>query len=419
MSKKSDKMPSCDFSHKMKVEGDEGVGISLTGNVSMDDFELLKVLGKGAYGKVFQARKIHGQHQGQLYALKSVNKSRIASSQTDIRHTKAERDVLVRTDHPFIVKLYFAFETSKRLYLVQEFCRGGELFRRMEVERMMLEEHARFYLSQIVCALEYLHSIDIVYRDLKTENVMLDEAGHVKLIDFGLSKLNMNEGALTNTFCGTVEYMAPEVVTRSPGYSKPADWWSFGIFTFDLLTGRSPFHSNRGKQETKERILRGKFHTPAFLTPQAQDMIRRLLRRPVDRRLGSKDGAIEIKSHEFFNGICWDKVLKRDYEPPFVPILSSEDDVSNFDTRFTSKSPRESDCVGTRNGNNSAQEPEQEPEQHMFKDFDWISPELLSSHLESSSDKSRQVPSQQPNTDNGASNLTDEIQDLRIRGYGD
>jgi len=213
--------------------------------------------------------------------------------------------------------------------------------------------------------------------------------------------------------------MAPEVVTRSPGYSKPADWWSFGIFTFDLLTGRSPFHSNRGKQETKERILRGKFHTPAFLTPQAQDMIRRLLRRPVDRRLGSKDGAIEIKSHEFFNGICWDKVLKRDYEPPFVPILSSEDDVSNFDTRFTSKSPRESDCVATRNGNNSAQEPEQEPEQHMFKDFDWISPELLSSHLESSSDKSRQVPSQQPNTDNGASNLTDEIQDLRIRGYGD
>jgi serine/threonine protein kinase len=152
-----------------------------------------------------------------------------------------------------------------------------------------------------------------------------------------------------------VEYMAPEVVTRSPGYSKPADWWSFGIFTFDLLTGRSPFHSNRGKQETKERILRGKFHTPAFLTPQAQDMIRRLLRRPVDRRLGSKDGAIEIKSHEFFAGICWDKVLKRDYEPPFVPILSSEDDVSNFDTRFTSKSPRESDDMGGRNGNNSAQ----------------------------------------------------------------
>ena len=147
-----------------------------------------------------------------------------------------------------------------------------------------------------------------------------------------------------------VEYMAPEVVTRSPGYSKPADWWSFGIFTFDLLTGRSPFHSNRGKQETKERILRGKFHTPAFLTPMAQDLIRRLLRRPVERRLGSKDGAEEIKSHEFFNDVCWDRVLNRDYEPPFIPTLSSDDDVSNFDTRFTSKSPRESDDV--KNGQN-------------------------------------------------------------------
>ena len=188
-------MPSCDF--KMKVDSD---------CVHLEDFKLLKVLGKGAYGKVFQARKIRGCHAGSLFAIKSVNKSRIASSQTDIRHTKAERDVLVRTDHPFIVKLHYAFETSSRLYLVQEFCRGGELFRRMEVERMMLEDHARFYLCEIVCALEYLHSMDIIYRDLKTENVMLDEEGHVKLIDFGLSKLGMAEGALTNTFCGTGEF---------------------------------------------------------------------------------------------------------------------------------------------------------------------------------------------------------------------
>lgn len=381
-------------------------------NVSIADFALLKVLGKGAYGKVFQARKVHGIHQGQLFAIKSVNKSRIASSQTDMRHTKAERDVLVKTDHPFIVKLYFAFETTKRLYLVQEFCRGGELFRRMEVERMMLEEHAKFYLSQIVCALEYLHSIDIVYRDLKTENVMLDQDGHVKLIDFGLSKLGMNDGVLTNTFCGTVEYMAPEVVTRTPGYTKPADWWSFGIFTFDLLTGRSPFHSNRGKQETKERILRGKFHTPAFLTPQAQDLIRRLLRRPVDRRLGSKEGAIEIKSHDFFHGMIWEKVLKRDYEPPFVPTLTSDDDVSNFDTRFTSKSPRESDVT---NGSNTAASASnghsaaEKEEPYMFKDFDYISPEL-------DQDKDIAIDADHDADSRG---LPDDMQDLRIRGYGD
>ena len=161
---------------------------------------------------------------------------------------------------------------------------------------------------------------------------------------------------LENPLLFAVEYMAPEVVMRNPGYSKPADWWSFGIFTFDLLTGRSPFHSNRGKQETKERILRGKFHTPAFLTPQAQDLIRRLLRRPVERRLGSKEGAMEIKKHEFFTGVCWEKVLKRGYEPPFVPTLTSDDDVSNFDTRFTSKSPRESDAVHSSNGQKTAKD---------------------------------------------------------------
>ena len=154
-----------------------------------------------------------------------------------------------------------------------------------------------------------------------------------------------------------VEYMAPEVVTRSPGYNKPADWWSFGIFTFDLLTGRSPFHSNRGKQETKERILRGKFHTPAFLTPQAQDLIRRLLRRPVERRLGSKDGATEVKNHDFFGATCWEKVLKKGYKPPFVPSFNGDDDVSNFDARFTSKSPRESDAnnSNTVNGKSNLQ----------------------------------------------------------------
>lgn len=347
------------------IDGSSGVGL--------EDFAFLKLLGKGAYGKVFQARKIRGPHAGKLFAIKSVNKSRIVSSQTDMRHTKAERDVLVRTDHPFIVKLQYAFVTKTRLYLVQEFCRGGELFRRMEVERMMLEDHARFYLSEIVCALEYLHDRDIVYRDLKTENVMLDQHGHVKLIDFGLSKLGMTEGNLTNTFCGTVEYMAPEVVARSPGYTKPADWWSFGIFTFDLLTGRSPFHSYKGKVETKDRIMKGKFQPPAFLTPAAIDLIRRLLRRPVDKRLGSVNGARDVKNHEFFNEVCWETVINKGYEPPFVPTLCSEDDVSNFDQRFTSKSPRESDNYGER----SEKKAETIPDDHLFAGFDYVSPEML------------------------------------------
>lgn len=313
--------------------------------VGISDFEILNVLGKGAYGKVYQVRKLSGQHAMETFAMKSVNKTRIVDSNTDLRHTRTERDVLALVDHPFLVKMYYAFETSRRLYFVQEFCRGGELFRLMETERMLMEDPAKFYICEIVCALEYLHSLNIVYRDLKTENIMLDEEGHIKLIDFGLSKIfESDEEHLTTTFCGTVEYMAPEVVIKNPGHGKPADWWSLGIFTFDLLTGRSPFHSNRGKKETKERIIKAKFTIPAFITPNAQDLIRAFLRKMVTRRLGSNRGAEEVKEHRFFEGINWDKVVQRGYKPPFLPPRLSDTDVSQFDPRFTSRTPKESEC---------------------------------------------------------------------------
>lgn len=341
---------------------------------SINDFQILKVLGKGAYGKVYQVRKISGPGSGQIYAMKAMNKSRICGSKTDVRHTKAERNVLVSVNNdsnPFIVRLHFAFETERRLYLVQEFCCGGELFRRMEFERLMLEKDAIFYLSEIVIALEYLHSKGIVYRDLKTENVMLDKEGHVKLIDFGLSKMGMFDETLTNTFCGTVEYMAPEVILRTGGYGKPADWWSLGIFTFDLLTGRSPFHSNQGKHVTKERILRGKFPTPKILTPEAGDFIRKLLRKAASKRLGTQ-GAWEVKEHGFFNGIDWNMVAGKQYKPPFEPHVVNETDVQHFDEQFTSRSPRES----------NDQPPNAKPDNTKtvvniadvsFEDFDYVS----------------------------------------------
>jgi len=366
----------CDKVRQVDPEPEKGSSASGGGSaghirVSMDDFQILKVLGKGAYGKVFQVRKTKGPGSPQIYAMKAMDKSRICGSRTDVRHTKAERNVLVSVDHPFIVRLKFAFETPKRLYLVQEFCCGGELFRRMEVERLMVESVAKFYLQEIILALEYLHSLDIVYRDLKTENVMLDKEGHVKLIDFGLSKTDMKDDSLTHTFCGTVEYMAPEVILKDPGYGKPADWWSFGVFTFDLLTGRSPFHSNQGKHATKERILKGKFATPRVITPDANDFVRKLLRRPVDRRLGTKDGADELKAHPFFRDTDWDRVLEGDYPPPYLPEVSSETDVQNFDTMFTSRTPRES--------NNTSLTPEtQEAVDGLrFEDFDYVAGEFL------------------------------------------
>ena len=339
--------------------------------MAIDEFEILKVLGKGAYGKVYQVRKVTGVDKDTIYALKSVNKARIIDSRTDTRHTRAERDVLALVDHPFLIKMFYAFESKERLYFVQEFCRGGELFRLMETERMLLEEHALFYLCEIVCALEYLHDLNIVYRDLKTENIMLDSEGHIKLIDFGLSKIFENDVSLTTTFCGTVEYMAPEVVIKNPGHGKPADWWSFGIFMFDLLTGRSPFSSNKGKKETKERILRAKFTIPAFVTPEAMDLIRRLLRKNVDRRLGSNGGADEVKAHGFFKGIDWEKVYKKEYTPPHIPSLNPTDysDVSQFDPRFTSRTPVESVCKENK--------VVADPPAVLFKDFDYTAPECL------------------------------------------
>jgi p70 ribosomal S6 kinase len=191
--------------------------------------------------------------------------------------------------------------------------------------------------------------------------------------------------------------MAPEVVSKGNGYSKPSDWWSFGVFTYDLLTGRSPFYSNRGKAETKNRILHGKLILPIYVTRDAQDLIKKLLRRPVARRLGTTEDAVEIKSHVFFKEINWDDVANKRLKPPFVPSVSSQDDVSHFDLRFTSKaisreSDERSDVATKENGNE-----EEKEEVCLFPDFDYISPEMLTRHLE---DKIL------------------NLQDMRIRGYG-
>ncbi len=406
--------------------------LSGSGAASMDDFEILKVLGKGAYGKVFQARKCTGRDAGTIYALKSVSKARIGNSRTDLRHTRTERDVLVRVKHPFLVRIHYAFETVHKLYFVQEFMRGGELFRLMESERLLVEPEARFYLCEIALALEYLHSLNIVYRDLKTENIMLDAEGHIKLIDFGLSKMLGSEEELTQTFCGTVEYMAPEVVMRAPGHGLPADWWSFGVFAFDLLTGRSPFHSVKGKKETKERILRGKFSVPSFVTHEAGDLIRRLLRRNAARRLGGgPDGAAEVMAHAFFSDVDWARVRRRGYDPPHVPGFrnaSDPTDVSQFDPRFTSCSTRESTCKGGKGL--AAATPQNGvygccPHAKMFGDFDYVAEDTDDDEedpfeTDSSSDDSGLKYEEGESSEEGEeTSAAKNMDELCIRDHGD
>lgn len=336
------------------------------GKTGPNDFELRRVLGKGGYGKVFQVRKCTGKDAGDFFAMKVLHKAAIIRNQKDTAHTKAERNILEAVKHPFIVGLSYAFQTDGKLYLILEYLSGGELFMHLEREGIFLEDTACFYLAEIILALQHLHRLGIIYRDLKPENILLDAQGHVKLTDFGLCKEHIQEGIVTHTFCGTIEYMAPEILTRS-GHGKAVDWWSLGALMYDMLTGAPPFTADNRKK-TIEKILKGRVLLPPYLTPDARDLIRKLLKRQVTQRLGSssEDGDA-IKRHNFFKHITWSDVLCRKLEPPFKPILSSEDDVSQFDTKFTRQTPVDSpeESILSESAN------------LIFKGFTYVAPSIL------------------------------------------
>lgn len=305
------------------------------------DFELLKVLGKGGYGKVFQVRKVSGQNAGKVFAMKVLRKASIVLNQKDTAHTKAERNILEAVKHPFIVDLVYAFQTGGKLYLILEYLSGGELFMHLEREGIFLEEPATFYTSEIVLALQHLHQQGIIYRDLKPENILLDCKGHIKLTDFGLCKEAIDDNTLTHTFCGTVEYMAPEILSRT-GHGRAVDWWSLGALLFDMLTGSPPFTAG-SRKKTMEKILKARPELPSYLTNEAKDLIRRLLKKRVDMRLGAgPTDAEEIKRHPFFRHVNWNDVADRRLDPPIKPILDGDDDASQFDTQFTRQPPVDS-----------------------------------------------------------------------------
>ncbi|ODM87914.1 Ribosomal protein S6 kinase beta-1 [Orchesella cincta] len=305
------------------------------------DFQLLKVLGKGGYGTVFQVKKCGGKDTGKIFAMKVLKKAKIVRNSKDTAHTKAERNILEAVKHPFIVDLKYAFQTGGKLYLIMEYLSGGELFMHLEREGVFLEDTACFYVSEITLALEHLHKQGIIYRDLKPENILLDVNGHVKLTDFGLCKEEIAEDGVTHTFCGTIEYMAPEILLRC-GHGKAVDWWSLGALMHDMLIGAPPFTANN-REKTIQKILKGKLNLPPYLTHDAMDLIRKLLKRQGKERLGyGTQDAVAIKSHPFFKGVNWDDVAAKRLEPPFKPSLVSDEDTSLFDTRFTKQPPVDS-----------------------------------------------------------------------------
>ncbi|KAJ1723366.1 Serine/threonine-protein kinase, partial [Coemansia erecta] len=303
--------------------------------LNIEQFDLLKVIGKGSFGKVMQVRK---RDSNRIYAMKILSKSKIVM-RSEVAHTLAERNVLAKINHPFIVPLKFSFQTPEKLYLVLAFINGGELFHHLQREGRFDQHRSRFYAAELLSALDCLHSYNVVYRDLKPENILLDYSGHIALCDFGLCKLNMGDNETTNTFCGTPEYLAPELL-QGRGYTKTVDWWTFGVLLYEMMTGLPPFY-DENVNEMYRRILEDELVFPQETGNRAKSLLRGLLQRDPRRRLGN-NGAAEIKEQPFFAEINWDYLIGKQYEPPFKPSVASANDTSNFDEEFTAEPPQDS-----------------------------------------------------------------------------
>ncbi|XP_071488974.1 ribosomal protein S6 kinase alpha-5-like [Diadema antillarum] len=323
---------------------------NLTGHaekVGRENFELLKVLGTGAYGKVFLVRKVGSHNNGKLFAMKVLKKATIVQKAKTAEHTMTERQVLeaVRSC-PFLVTLHYAFQTDSKLNLILDYVSGGELFTHLYQREHFRESEVKIYIAEIVIALDCLHQLGIIYRDIKLENILLDKDGHVVLTDFGLSKEFLpNTDGKAYSFCGTIEYMAPEVVRGgSKGHDKSVDWWSLGVLTYELLTGASPFtvEGERNSQsEISQRILTCHPPMPSTFSKEVRDFINKLLIKDSQKRLGHQ-GVEEIKEHPFFKSLNWDDIAAKKVPPPFRPHINGELDTSNFAEEFTSLIPADS-----------------------------------------------------------------------------
>lgn len=296
-----------------------------------DDFTPLKVLGKGGYGKVMLVRQ---NSTGRLFAQKQLKKASMVIRAKTVEYTKAERQILEDVRHPFIVKLFYAFQDHSKLYLILEYAEGGELWTHLEAEKMFSEQVAAFYIAELVLALTHLHAQGIIYRDLKPENCLLDREGHLILTDFGISKV-AEDGAECRSFCGTAEYMCPEMLLEQP-YTAAADWWSLGVLLFELCAGHPPFEGNN-KKRISDKILKTKLTLPFYLSAEVKDLITKFLKKTPKVRLGANgsEDVPKIKSHRFFRKIDWKKLEAREGEPPIKPIITDPVLAENFAAEFT------------------------------------------------------------------------------------
>ncbi|RLN53177.1 hypothetical protein BBJ29_001714 [Phytophthora kernoviae] len=306
--------------------------------VGPQDFDLLCVIGMGAFGKVIQVRH---QPTDEILAMKIVSNKYIVQHNS-VSYLQAERDIMTKINHPFLISLRYAFQTKSNVYLVMPFVAGGELFHHLHKEGLLLESSAKFYAAEMVLALEHLHAQGIIHRDLKPENVLLGADGHIRLTDFGLAKEMADEDDSTSTMCGTNEYMPPEMIRRK-AYNQAVDWWALGALIYEMVTGYPPFrHKNRKKLHHK--ILNEKLSLPKWLGSETHSILKQLLERNVDKRLGSGKstmfqvkGVQAIKKHAFFKGIDWHLLEEKKVQPPILPNVMSNTDTTYFSEEFTTQ----------------------------------------------------------------------------------
>ncbi|CAI2325481.1 unnamed protein product [Caenorhabditis sp. 36 PRJEB53466] len=317
--------------------------------VSLNDFRLLTVIGRGSYAKVVQAEHI-ATHQ--IYAIKIIKKE-MFNEDEDIDWVQTEKSVFeAASNYPFLVGLHSCFQTESRLFFVIEFVPGGDLMFHMQQQRKLPEEHARFYAGEIILALHFLHSRGIIYRDLKLDNVLIDAEGHIKLTDYGMCKENVNAGDVTSTFCGTPNYIAPEIL-RGDEYGFSVDWWALGVLMFEMMAGRSPFDivgmQNNVEENTEDYlfqvILERQIRIPRSLSVRASAILRGFLNKDPTERLGCKldinEGLRDMKEHQFFRGsIDWEALEQKAVAPPYHPAVESDRDLTHFDHQFTDEPPQ-------------------------------------------------------------------------------
>ncbi|XP_005392556.1 PREDICTED: serine/threonine-protein kinase Sgk2 [Chinchilla lanigera] len=337
-----------------RANGNINLGPSANPNACPTDFDFLKVIGKGNYGKVLLAKR---KSDGTFYAVKVLQKKSILKNKEQ-SHIMAERNVLLKNvQHPFLVGLRYSFQTPEKLYFVLDYVNGGELFFHLQREHRFLEPRARFYAAEVASAIGYLHSLNIIYRDLKPENILLDCQGHVVLTDFGLCKEGVEPEETTSTFCGTPEYLAPEVLRKEP-YDRAVDWWCLGAVVYEMLHGLPPFYS-RDVAQMYENILHQPLQIPGGRTVAACDLLKGLLHKDQRQRLGSKADFLEIKNHIFFSPINWDDLYHKRLTPPFNPNVAGPADLKHFDPEFTQEAVSRSigctpDTVASSSGASSA-----------------------------------------------------------------